>query len=68
MTVSGLMVGLAGTLLSSRIIGSFLFGISAVDLPIYAGAAILVVFVSLASSVFSLVRALAIDPIEVLRS
>src|SRR5215207_945480 len=37
MTGPGLMVGLAVALLTSRVIGSFLFGISAVDLPTYAG-------------------------------
>ena len=68
MTGSGLIVGLAVALLTSRVIGSFLFGISAVDLPTYAGAAMLVVFVSLASSLVSLVAALAIDPTEALRS
>jgi hypothetical protein len=47
--------------------GSFVFGISAVDPPTYAGAAMLVVLVSLATSVVALARALAIDPAEILR-
>ena len=67
MIASGLSLGLAGALVISRGIASFFFGISPVDLPTYAAAALLVVLVSLAASVVPLVRALAISPMEVLR-
>jgi predicted permease len=63
----GLSLGMAGAILISRAVGSFLYGISPVDLPTCAGAALLVVLVSLAASVVPLLRALAIRPMEVLR-
>jgi ABC-type antimicrobial peptide transport system permease subunit len=68
LTASGLLLGLAGALLTSRAIHSFLFGIPAVDLPTYAGAAMLVIVVSLATSAVPVARALAISPMEALRS
>jgi hypothetical protein len=68
LTACGLLVGLAGALLSSRVIASLLFGVSPVDPASCIGAAVLVSLVSLAASVVPLVRALAVDPAEVLKS
>ena len=44
------------------------WGMDMVDLPTYAGAAMLVIVVSLATSAVPVVRALAISPMEALRS
>jgi predicted permease len=67
LTASGLLAGLAAALLTSRVIASFLFGISATDPSTYAGAAMLVAVVSLTASLVPLARALAVNPVEALR-
>ena len=64
---AGAPLGLAAYLASSRVMGSFLFNLSATDAPTVAAAACLLVLVALAASFLPARRATRLDPAVVLR-
>jgi ABC-type antimicrobial peptide transport system permease subunit len=64
----GLALGIAGAIAISGILQQFVYGISATDPATLAGVTALFLLVALAANVVPSLRALAVDPIEVLRS
>jgi len=63
----GVGVGVAGGLVLTRLLGSFLYGISASDPLTYSAVALLLILVSAAASFFPARRATRVDPIVALR-
>jgi len=67
LAVSGVAVGLAGALALTRVMRSLLFGVSATDPAIFAGAAAFLAAVALLASYIPARRAMAVDPTVSLR-
>jgi putative ABC transport system permease protein len=63
----GVGIGLAGGLILTRLLGSFLYGISASDPITFSVVALILVLVSTAASFFPARRATRVDPIVALR-
>ena len=66
--VIGIVVGLLAASQASRLLESFLFGVSALDPPTYAAAALLLMIVGVAACLIPGARAAAADPAGALRS
>jgi len=66
-TLVGVALGIAGALALTRVLESVMFGFSAVDPPIYAALAIVVIAVGLAASAMPARRAMRADPLDTLR-
>jgi predicted permease len=64
----GIALGLAASLLTTRVLGSLLYGISATDPLIFASIAIMLALVALLACYLPARRAMGIDPISALRS
>jgi predicted permease len=64
----GCGLGVVGSVAVSRLITSFLFGVSATDPLVYSGAVLMMVLMALLASAFPALRAASADPIEALRS
>jgi predicted permease len=67
-TAAGLAVGLTLAFGATRLIGGFLFGISPLDAPTFAGAAALMLAVTCAASCAPALRAASGSPVEALRA
>jgi putative ABC transport system permease protein len=67
-TLAGIAAGLAGALISSRLVASLLFGVTAHDPATFIGAPAVLVAVALAACLLPARRASRIDPIVALRS
>jgi ABC-type antimicrobial peptide transport system permease subunit len=65
---AGVAVGLVLALGASRLLTSFLLGVSPLDAPAYAGAAAVLTEVALAASYLPARRAAAADPVRALRA
>ena len=63
----GVAIGLAGASAVTRVLSSLLFGMTATDLTIYAGASVLLICVAMAASYFPTRRAVRVDPMASLR-
>jgi putative ABC transport system permease protein len=63
----GVALGGVGGLVLTRLLGSFLYGVSATDPLTFSGVAMLLILVSAAASFFPAQRATRVDPIVVLR-
>jgi putative ABC transport system permease protein len=63
----GVALGVVGGLVLTRLLGSFLYGVSATDPLTFSGVAILLIVVSAAASFFPAHRATRVDPIVALR-
>jgi putative ABC transport system permease protein len=63
----GVAVGVAAGLILARLLGSFLYGISASDPLTFLGVALILIVVSAAASFFPARRATRVDPIVALR-
>jgi putative ABC transport system permease protein len=63
----GVGAGLAASLVLTRLLQSFLFGVSAQDPITFAGGAILLILVALAASFLPARRATRVNPVEALR-
>jgi putative ABC transport system permease protein len=68
LAVIGVAIGLAGSLLATRIIAAFLFGVDATDPLTFSTIALLLLAVALLASYIPSRRALRIDPLSALRS
>jgi predicted permease len=68
MALWGCGFGLLGSYALSKLVGTFLFDVSATDPAIYFGSALLMIFVALLGSALPAVRAASGDPIKALRS
>jgi predicted permease len=66
-TGAGLAIGFACACLLGRLIGSFLFGITAWDLGTYAKVALLIGVVTMAACYFPARRAASLEPMDALR-
>jgi predicted permease len=64
---SGIAVGVFGALLMGRVVGSFFFGTSGVDLPVMVTATAALISVTLVASIIPARHATTIQPIEALR-
>jgi ABC-type antimicrobial peptide transport system permease subunit len=64
----GLVIGIAGALVSTRLAESLLFGISRLDPATYAGALLLLLAVSACATLVPAWRAARIDPAVTLRT
>ncbi len=64
----GLTIGLAGIIVFSRVLRSFLFEVDAVDLPIYLGVSLLLALAAILACWIPARRAAGVDPIVTLRS
>jgi putative ABC transport system permease protein len=63
----GIAVGLAGGLAGARVVSSLLFGVSATDTITYGAVSLSLVAVGLIACVVPALRAVKLDPQEVLR-
>jgi putative ABC transport system permease protein len=64
----GCAIGLVGAVAASRLMGSFLFGVSAMDPLVLALAALLVLLLSLLACLLPAQRAASVNPVQALRS
>jgi ABC-type antimicrobial peptide transport system permease subunit len=64
---AGVVCGLGGAYAASRLVSSLLYGVSATSLSIYASAAGITVFVTLAATMLPAFRATRVDPTEAFR-
>jgi putative ABC transport system permease protein len=67
LTLLGVAIGVAGALLTTRFLASFLYKIEATDAATFAGVAALLTFVALAASYIPARRATRVDPLVALR-
>jgi putative ABC transport system permease protein len=67
MTLVGVMLGLAGGFMASRLLASLLFGVGATDVPTFVGAAVVVLGVAVLASWLPARRASRVDPAVALR-
>jgi putative ABC transport system permease protein len=63
----GIAAGIAGAFVGARVVSSLLFGVSATDAVTYAGVSLSLVAVGLIACVVPALRAVNVDPQEVLR-
>ncbi|HEX3471042.1 MAG TPA: ABC transporter permease [Silvibacterium sp.] len=63
----GCAIGLAGSIAASRLLSSFLFGVSALDPLVLSVAAVFVLLLALLASLLPAQRAAGIDPMQALR-
>jgi putative ABC transport system permease protein len=64
----GCGLGVLGSLAVSRLVSSFLFGVSATDPFVYSGAVVMMLLMALLASTLPATRAASADPIDALRS
>lgn len=64
----GCGLGLVGALAVSRVVSSFLFGVSATDAFVYSGAVLMMLLMAFLASAFPAMHASSADPVEALRS
>jgi putative ABC transport system permease protein len=65
---SGLLLGMGAALLLTRVLKSVLYGVKAIDAPVFLAAAGLLAGIGLAACYVPAPRAGAVDPMAVLRS
>ena len=63
----GIVFGVIGAAILTRLMTSLLFGISPSDLPTYGGVSLLLLIVALFASYIPARRAMRIDPVRALR-
>ena len=68
MALLGSAVGVLASLALSRLVGSFLFGVSATDPILYAVSVLIMIVLALAASAIPATRAASADPVKALRS
>ncbi len=68
LALSGCFLGVLGSLAASRLVSSFLFGVTATDPLIYLAAVLIMILMTLVASAIPARRAASADPINALRS
>ena len=68
LALTGIAIGIAGSLAATRLLADFLFGVKPTDPVTYAGVALLLLAIALVASYIPSRRALRVDPITALRS
>jgi len=68
MTAVGVVLGLAGGVVASRLLSSMLYGVTPTDLPTYVGAPLIIFGVGLLASWLPARRAARVDPATALRN
>ena len=68
MTAAGVVLGLAGGVVASRLLASMLYGVTPIDLPTYVGAPLIIFGVGVLASWLPARRAARVDPASALRS
>jgi putative ABC transport system permease protein len=64
----GLLIGLVGAALLTRLASTLLFGVKPVDLPTYAAVAVFMLLVAVLASIVPARRATTVDPLVALRT
>jgi putative ABC transport system permease protein len=67
MTSTGVVLGLVGGFVASRLLGSLLFGVTATDIPTFVVAAVVIMGVAAVASWLPARRAARVDPAVALR-
>lgn len=67
LTLTGVVIGLAGSLALTRVLKAYLFGISTTDLTTFLGVSLLLTLVALAACLVPALRAMRVNPMEALR-
>lgn len=67
LTGIGVVIGLAGAIATTRVLGALLFGVSPTDPLVLSGATALLVVLAVLASYFPAQRASRVDPVEALR-
>jgi predicted permease len=68
MTAAGAGVGVAGALIVAHLMAGLLYGVSAADLPTFAGVTLVLAAVALGASCLPALRAMRVDPITTIHS
>ena len=68
LVAAGLAVGLPASFFGSRLVSSQLFGLGAIDVPSFAGAAAVLVIVAMAAGFVPAMRATRVSPVVALRA
>jgi len=66
-TLLGVVIGLAGAFLLSRVLASLIYGVSATDLPTFATVSLLLVGIGFLASIVPAYRATRVEPVKTLR-
>jgi putative ABC transport system permease protein len=65
--ICGILIGAVGAVALRKVLAGFLYGVTATDLPTYAGVIAFLILVSLAATYLPALRAASIDPSRALR-
>ena len=68
LAIAGIVLGIAGSYWAAQLLSSFLYGVTATDLPAFAGAAVALFIVALLATYLPARRAAAVDPMTALRA
>jgi len=68
LTVTGIVLGLGASLLTSRLLSALVFGVSASDPVTFAGVALVLALVTLAACLLPVRQATRVSPMDALRS
>ncbi|HEY7058824.1 MAG TPA: FtsX-like permease family protein, partial [Vicinamibacterales bacterium] len=68
LALTGVAIGLAGALVTTRVLSAFLFGVGATDPVTFAAVSALLLVIALAASYVPSRRALRVDPLTALRA
>jgi putative ABC transport system permease protein len=67
LTLIGILAGLTGAAVLTRVIASLLYGVSATDVATFLAVPVLLATVALAATVIPALRATGVDPLVALR-
>ena len=68
LVAAGLVIGIGGALAVTRLTATLLYGVSPTDVTTYVVIALVLAIVALAATLIPARRALAVDPMQALRS